>query len=266
VTKHSNKVMNRLTIGLQSGLDVVRRGFGWRTGTQHLVGQAESQRLIISVHLPKTAGTSFAAALDNHFRTRFLRDYSDFPINTPQPERNRAALQAGLRNGERNFADIDCIHGHFLPIKYLLLMHQREVKFVTWMRNPVERILSHFHHWKKSDDPPSAPLHRRVVEENWSIERFCLGPEMRNLYWQFLWGFPIDYFDFIGITEFYEDDLAYFSQHHLGAHVQAKRLNVRNHSAYQIDRSFRNEIEAFHDRDMELYRNALEKRLSRRCT
>jgi hypothetical protein len=245
-------------------MNVMRMPFGRPTSTHSVIGHTELQRLIISVHLPKTAGTSFAAALDTRFRTRFLRDYSDFPINTPQPERNRAALQASLRNAESDFADVACIHGHFLPIKYLLLVHKREVKFVTWMRHPVERVLSHFYHWKRSYSPRS-PLHRRVVEEDWSIERFCLGSEVRNLYWQFLWGFPIHYFDFIGITEFYEDDLAYFSQHYLGAYMQAKRLNIRNHSAYEIDRSFRNEIEAFHDRDMELYRNALEKRLSRRC-
>jgi Sulfotransferase family len=240
-------------------------GMRFRRSTRRrsVIGQPESRRLIISVHLPKTAGTSFAAGLDTHFRRRFLRDYSDFPMNTPQPERNRAALQASLRNAESDFAHVECIHGHFLPIKYLLLVHQREVKFVTWLRHPVERLLSHFYHWKISYTPRSAPLHRRVVEEDWTIERFCLGPEVRNLYSQFLWGFPISYFDFIGITEFYEDDLAYFGQHYLGAYIQAKKLNVRKHSAYQIDRSFRNEIEAFHDRDIELYGNALEKRLSR---
>lgn len=262
-TGHSNKLLNRISASWRSGMNVMRVRFGRPTRTDNVIEQAESQRLIISVHLPKTAGTSFAAALDGHFRIRFLRDYSDFPIITPQPERNRAALQASLRNAESEFADVECIHGHFLPIKYLLLVHKREVKFVTWMRHPVDRVLSHFYHWKKSYSPRSAPLHRRVVEENWSVERFCLGPEVRNLYWQFLWGFPINYFDFIGITEFYEDDLAYFGQHYLGAYIKAKRLNVRKHRACQIDRSFRNEIEAFHDRDMELYRNALEKRLSR---
>jgi hypothetical protein len=245
-------------------MNVMKIRFG-RSTTHSVIGDTASQKLLISVHLPKTAGTSFAAALDTHFRSRLLRDYSDFPINTPQPERNRAALQASLLNAASDFAGVECIHGHFLPIKYLLLVHKREVKFVTWMRHPVERVLSHFYHWKRLDSQASAPLHRRVVEEDWSVERFCLGPELRNLYWQFLWGFPMHYFDFIGITESYEDDLAYFSQHYLGASVRAKRLNVRNHSVYQIDRSFRNEIEAFHDRDMELYRNALEKRLTWRC-
>jgi hypothetical protein len=265
VSGRRNKVLNRITNGLQSGLHVVRRRFGQSTSPQGATRETELQRLFISVHLPKTAGTSFVAALDTHFQTRLLKDYSDRPGNTPALERNRAALQASLRNADRVFANVDCIHGHFLPIKYLTLTYRREVKFITWMRNPVERLLSHFYHWKTYARKPGA-LRRRFVEEAWSIERFCLGSEVRNLYWQFFWGFPIDYFDFIGITEFYEDDLAYFSQHYLGASLEAKRLNVRNHGGYEIDPSFRSEIEAFHDRDMQLYRAALEKRLSRRCT
>jgi hypothetical protein len=157
--------------------------------------------MIISLHLPKTAGTSFAYALEQHFKTRFFKDYTDFPINTPRYERNRAALQASLSYTENDFIDIDCIHGHFLPIKYLLLANKHEIIFVTWMRNPVERVLSHYFYWKRSYDPKTSPsLHRQVIEEDWSLERFCLGPELRNLYDQFLWGFPIDYFDFIGIT------------------------------------------------------------------
>ncbi|MGD2186482.1 MAG: hypothetical protein PVI71_10160 [Desulfobacterales bacterium] len=230
----------------------------------------EAQKMIISLHLPKTAGTSFAAALETHFQTRFLIDNSDLPINTSQYERNRSALVACLRNADNDISDVDCIHGHFLPMKYLLMGDKRELKFVTWMRHPVERVLSHYYFWKKTYRPGKVPnLHRKVVEENWSIERFCLGPEVRNLYWQFLWGFPIDYFDFIGITEFYENDFAYFVQHYLGGdHIKPKRLNVsgQERGAYQIDRSFRKDIEAFHDRDIELYQKALERRLMQRRT
>lgn len=265
MSRQSNKVLNRITANLRSGMNVMKIRFG-RSISDSIISDATSQKLLISVHLPKTAGTSFAASLDRHFRAGLLRDYSDLPINTPQPERNRAALQASLRNTASDFAGVECIHGHFLPIKYLLLVHEREVNFVTWMRHPVERALSHFYHWKRLGSQASAPLHRRVVEEDWSVERFCMGPELRNLYWQFFWGFPMHYFDFIGITEYYEDDLAYFSQHYLGSSARARRKNIRNPSAYEIDRSFRNEIEAFHDRDMELYRNALEKRRTLRCT
>jgi hypothetical protein len=134
------------------------------------------------------------------------------------------------------------------------------------MRNPVERVLSHYFFWQRSYDPKTAPsLHRKVIEEGWSLERFCLGPEVRDLYRQYLWGFPIEYFNFIGITEFYEQDFEYFARHYLRAHIEPKMLNVNDkvESGYQIDVSLRKKIEAYHAKDMDLYQRALEERLKR---
>jgi hypothetical protein len=219
------------------------------------------------LHLPKTAGTSFSTTLKEHFGNKFLKDYNDLPVNTPEYERNKTALHACLCNAENNFSDIECIHGHFLPIKYLLFSTKREVSFITWMRNPVDRVLSHYYYWKRSYNPEIAPrLQRRVIEDNWSIERFCLGPEVRNLYRQFLWGFPLQYFNFIGVTEFYEDDLEYFAQNYLNVSVEPKKINVgdKGNAGYQIGSPLRSQIEAFHAADMELYQKALEKRQTRR--
>ena len=130
--------------------------------------------LLVSLHLPKTAGTSFGSALKTRFGNALLRDYADVPINTPPFERNKAAMQAALDNAEADWSGIECIHGHFLPVKYLLLAARRELKFVTWLRDPVERVLSHYDFWRRGYDPATAPpLHRKVVEENWPLERFA---------------------------------------------------------------------------------------------
>src|SRR5205085_9196261 len=124
---------------------------------------------------------------------------------------------ASLRNVEDDFPGVECIHGHFLPVKYLLLAIRREITFVTWVRHPVQILLSNYYYWRRTYEPDTSPrLHRQIVEEDWSVERFCLSAEMRNLYGQFLWGFPVENFDFIGVTEFYEEDLAYFAKRYLG--------------------------------------------------
>lgn len=222
--------------------------------------------MIVSVHLPKTAGTSFATALEQIFGESLYRDYADLPLNTPHYKRNRAALKKSLANARKNFRKVECIHGHFLPLKYLLLSDKRDITFVTWMREPVERALSHYHFWKRSPNPKKLPpLRRRMIEEKWSLERFCLGPELRDIYTQFLFGFKLDYFSFIGITEFYSEDLSFFSKHFLNSSLEPERLNVGSAAgnAYQISGSLRSEIEQFHSRDMELYERALEKRQKR---
>jgi hypothetical protein len=158
--------------------------------------------MLISLHLPKTAGASFYGALHSHYGNNILRDYDDFPINTPAPVRNKSALKKCILNGITAHKNVKCIHGHFLPLKNLLC---RNAKFITWIRDPIERLASHYFYWLREYDHENAPpLQKKIVEENWSLARFCLSPELRNTYNQFLWGFPVSRFDFIGITEYYQ--------------------------------------------------------------
>lgn len=224
--------------------------------------------MIISLHLPKTAGTSFGAALQRHFGDGLRRDYDDLPLNTPVAERQAAALRACLAQADAPAAT--CVHGHFLPVKYLLGAQHAGARFVSWMRHPVDRLLSHYFFWRKHAPPsPRHAVHHRMHAEDWSLERFCLAPELRDVYTQFLWAFPLEYFEFIGITEHYEDDFAHFSRTYLDGAVAPPRLNVGERGkdgAYRIDPALRARIEEFHARDMALYQRALQLREARLAT
>jgi len=227
--------------------------------------------MIISVHLPKTAGTSFAAALELRFGNKLFKDYDGYCVKNVTPlspiqDKYRANLKASLKIAKKSFTGIECIHGHFFPIKYLLLSTLRDLKFVTWLRHPVDRILSQYHYWRKVyDKDTSDAFHKKIIEENWSLERFCLGPELRNHYREKLWGFPLEYFDFIGITEHYEMEIKYFAEHFLHTKLEPQWLNTGDNmgKAYDISESFRNEIETYHAEDMSLYKRALQIREQR---
>lgn len=220
--------------------------------------------MLVSVHLPKTAGTSFGKSLEDYFGDRLYRDYSDFPLNTSPFKRKISATLKGLKGIGSPFGNIECIHGHFLPIKYRLLRMRQLVHFITWIRDPVERLASHYHFWKRSYDPRTSPaLHRQVVEEDWSFERFYRSPQLRNVYTQFLWGFPLSNFEFIGITEQYDEDFRFFVESFLGTSLPAYRMNTnttREDRRYVTDGQFRAEIEELHQKDMILYRHALKLR------
>jgi hypothetical protein len=222
--------------------------------------------MMISVHLPKTAGVSFSNALEDIFGQALLKDYEDYPINTDPYQRKLAALKASIEYGEIDFAHVPCVHGHFLPLKYLLLAERRKLTFVTWMRHPVQRLLSHYFYWRRSYSPDTAKvLHRRVVEEDWSLEKFCLSPELANLYSQFLWGFPLEMFSFIGITEHYKEDLKFFSNRYLDNDLGYYEENVgdKQREGYLINDDLCEKIELHHKLDMDLYRRALEIRSRR---
>lgn len=223
--------------------------------------------MIISLHLPKTAGTSFRKSLELQFGKLLIADYADLPLNTPVLRRKLSALYECVVIALRPPTNVKCIHGHFLPLKYSLVGLRRQAIFVTWLRDPVERLASQYHYWRKSYDPRSSPtLHKRVIEENWSLEDFCCAPELRNVYAQFLWGFPLSRFDFIGITEHYEEDFRFFTREFIGTDLPLHRenMNVEKPDAhYAWDPKLRSKIEEYHANDMALYRQALEKRLAR---
>ena len=223
--------------------------------------------MLISVHLAKTAGTSFAAALESHFKQRLLRDYGDYPIDTPRLKRNAMAVLNNSKVLLNGLEHVDCIHGHFLPVKYWGLARRRPATFVTWMREPVERLVSFYHFWRRNYDPTGGKaLPNRVVEENWSLERFCLAPELRNYYSQFLWRFPFERFAFVGITECFEEDLDYFGRTFLGVRLPPLRENAnpsQTGERYELDPEFRRRVEKYHAQDLQLYLQALARRNAR---
>jgi len=75
--------------------------------------------MLVSLHFPKTAGSSFLKSLSEHFGEGLLRD-NDNPMHIPEFNSNKNALLQGIENGDRDFPGISCINGHFLPLKYFL--------------------------------------------------------------------------------------------------------------------------------------------------
>jgi hypothetical protein len=225
---------------------------------------------IVSLHLPKTAGASFGKSLIDYFGDDLLRDYSDKPMSKSPDERNKYALQSSINIANSRLANVKCAHGHFLPIKYLLVSTgSNDIKFITWMRDPVDRMISHYNFWQRSYDPnTSMPHHKKVIEEEWTLEQFCLSPQFRNLYSQYLWAFPLRYFDFIGITEHFEEDLAYFSENYLSGMLNHYQINTANTKTTKssIDSTLRKKIENYHNMGMDLYKRALNLRLTRQST
>jgi hypothetical protein len=89
---------------------------------------------------------------------------------------------------------------------------------------------------------------------------------MRNFYAQFLWSFPENAFEFIGITEHFETDLKFFSRYYLGIEIQdVPRVN---HAPALIppkasNKNFLDRFRDFHSQDYKIYLFAKNKRAQR---
>jgi hypothetical protein len=218
---------------------------------------------IISLHLPKTAGTSFKISLASHFGDRYRDDYGDEAISKTAFKRRQQALLAGIKLFRQPWDDIDCVHGHFLPVKYRPLSIKRDVAFITWMREPAARLISHYDYWQTSfDERTAAPHHRQVIEQRWTLEQFCFSEKFRNIYTQYLWCFPLEHFAFIGISEKYEEDFCYFADRFLSAELVPQRENITRPSTphRKLDDDFLQKVRAYHAKDVLLYQRALQLR------
>jgi hypothetical protein len=160
--------------------------------------------LLISVHIPKTAGTSFGELLQARFGTRFRTDYGDRPLAPNHAWRRIVGRWQRDREVE---ASVDCIHGHFVADKYDFL--GASSRHVTWLRDPLQRVASHYRYWLRTPDLRN-PDCRRLVEERLSLEDFAALPRMRDVCARFFGDKqPRDFF-FIGLTEDMPGSLARF--------------------------------------------------------
>jgi hypothetical protein len=85
---------------------------------------------------------------------------------------------------------------------------------------------------------------------------------------EFLWGFPHRRLCFVGITEFFAEDLRYFSQEILGNKMRPHTLNRRVEAGLSppeadLEAIDRRAVEEYHANDVALYGQALERRQRR---
>ena len=219
---------------------------------------------IISVHIPKTAGTSFLHALESNMGIdRVKRDYGNRVgrLNADVMISDAEAFNSNVRDLDED--GIQCIHGHFPLQKYRRLIEQGWMS-ITWMREPAAHLLSSYRHILRTAKTfaylPDTIGHVTLREEL-DFRAFALHPMTRNFMQRFFCvGLP---YAFVGITERYREDLSYFSQKILGSSLSYVVENSFSDLTMPIaiEADLLKEIERLHDQDYELYRNYL--RLSR---
>ncbi|WP_370479356.1 sulfotransferase domain-containing protein [Tamlana flava] len=156
---------------------------------------------LISIHIPKTAGTS----LTNILRRQYPDALELLYQHNNNSEKNKQMWQGEpIVLGHRG---IRCIHGHF-PAKLSLKQSYPEAKIITWMRNPVERMISTYNYYKKLPLNHNQ-IHRRFINENWDIIdlSYNLVHEVKS----YLGDFRLEDFDFIGFTECQQKSLVSLS-------------------------------------------------------
>ncbi len=196
--------------------------------------------MLLSLHIPKTAGLTFSRVLAEVYREDFYRSYWEIT-------NCRGDVVPGFPANAR------CIHGH-LNLADLLPAYP-DAMLVTWVRNPVERVASLYHYWRREPDWRH-PLCRALHEQRLTLVEFARQDPARNEMCRFFgdWA-PVD-FSFVGIFEELPASMDLFHRK-FGVPptplTHGHRNPGRGRSDYPLSARERIAIAEYNERDWELY-------------
>jgi hypothetical protein len=215
--------------------------------------------MIVSVHIPKTAGMSLKYDLAQVFGARLLFDYADWPESTtPESVAHNERCGADmLADVERIGEQYDAIHGHFVAGKYAGVFPVTTL--VTMMRDPYQHAVSTYEHAVRTTDSPH-PGFRLFREARITLLDFIEAfPNHQALYFS---GMSLDDFAMIGVTERYQQSVALFEAI-FGIPMPrdtVENVNPSKHGTeYEIAPEVRRAVERSRAEDVALYHHARER-------
>ncbi|HNS13110.1 MAG TPA: sulfotransferase family 2 domain-containing protein [Bacteroidia bacterium] len=212
---------------------------------------------LISLHIPKTAGTSFRNILKSVYgEEQVVR----LDINGKEDVRLNQILYR-----ETQLPKAKVIHGHFtmelIENKFKL---PPDVKVITWLRDPVKRVVSNYFYLesrlKEILDEENNNLNILSKMQRTLIE-YARSENSRNRQTKFVKGRSLEDFDFVGIQEHFESDIGRLSKV-----LGWKELpNILYHNKTpelkaDISNEILDEIYELNKEDTELYNKAIELR------
>ncbi|HIK31137.1 MAG TPA: sulfotransferase family 2 domain-containing protein [Oscillatoriales cyanobacterium M59_W2019_021] len=208
---------------------------------------------IISVHVPKTAGTTFGNILQRIYGVEGV--FLDYPWSN------------FITSGEQQ-QPVKAIHGHFPASKYQDFPDR--VKRITWIRNPIDRLVSHYFYWKSLPiSPQTGELHRYVVENQLGLIDFAKISALQNHISKWYIDIDLSHFHFVGIHEFFKEDWQALCEilgvNNLEATLQNPNLDPE-YRAFKKSPEYRSmllELIGLNSEDMQLYQSAMQKRYER---
>jgi len=210
---------------------------------------------VIFLHMPKCAGSSMKTVLRSVYGNSYKEDYCSY-CKFPRAERFKMISSDSFQCDEKE--DSGMIFGHFYPFRYF---HFSEAKpklnrvFVTFLRDPLERLASHYAYWKMPRREINHFLLRQMIQEEWSFLDFAFADEMKNFYSQYLFQFPVNAFDFIGIHENLENEWSELCQFLDISHRALPKIRKSDSASIlsNLSETVRSEIRDFHSEDYFIY-------------
>ncbi len=208
---------------------------------------------LISMHIPKTAGTSLRNMLKEHYGEKHAVRF-DINITTKRIDIENQEFDKNKLPGK-----IKVIHGHFY---YQDLVDQlnlaTDVKMITWLRDPVDRVISNYFYLskrlKEELDEEARGLNILAKMQK-SLTEYARNEISRNRMYKFLEGAELKKFLFVGIYEKYNEDMLDLADILGIASPEIFMHNITG-SKEKVSQEVIDEIKELNALDMDLYQQA----------
>jgi hypothetical protein len=208
---------------------------------------------LVSIHIPKTAGTSFRTILKSEFGRRSVARFDIYPSG-------KIVLDDKTFKKDTLNKKIEVIHGHYTyeSINKTLALSEN-VNFITWLRDPVERVISNYYFLNKIiaarlNESPEENLMNRMGK---TIQEFVLLDENQNVMSKFLKGADLKSFQFVGLQNNFESELKRLQNTMNWKTIQNIEHNVTGNMSKQVNPEIIELIKTNNKQDIELYELAL---------
>lgn len=218
-----------------------------------------NQLELLSFHIPKSAGTSFRNMLrDVYGKDAVLR------FDTPLRGGGKFRVEQQPFTGRVLPNRVRVLHGHFSwrHVSNILELPP-DIPKITWLRDPVERVVSNYFYLSKRlreilDEEGRGVNILSKMER--SLTEYAQAGINQNRMSKFLEGLDLEDFRFVGIVEQMEEDLERLGRRMDWSVKEAYQHNTTGKRKRKITPEERAVIEACNVEDITLYRRALELR------
>lgn len=215
---------------------------------------------LISIHIPKTGGSSFYHILQQVYKNQVSISYKRRDI---KPLLGENQLTSIIQSAPL----IKVVHGHFYYQELKVLHTTSDAKLICWLRDPIERVYSNYKFFinglqNPERNPKQYEINKHRINETF-LEYASLS-ENQNRMSKFLAGLSLQQIDFIGFLEDFETDLMALSKLLNWPNISIPHLNKLESSNHSRNLNFDyQQIAALNSKDITLYKSAKEIKSSR---